>query len=102
MLHRSTRDDGGPTSLAWMIFALLRALLLIALVSLVLDVYYRSNRPSGTLAVLDERYARGEITRAEYLQARADLGGRRPPRARRPPRSRRRRRAKRTPPAAAT
>jgi hypothetical protein len=67
--------SSGPSSFDWMIFALLCALLLIALISLVLDAYYRSNRPSGTLAVLDERYARGEIDRAAYLQARADLGG---------------------------
>ena len=28
--------------------------------------------------MLDERYARGEITRAAYLQARTDLGGKAP------------------------
>ena len=31
-------------------------------------------RPSG-LAILDERYARGEIERAEYLQKRQDILG---------------------------
>src|SRR5215510_12899214 len=69
--------DSGPTSFDWMLFALLCALLLVSLISLVLDFYYRSKPagPSGTLAVLDERYARGEIDRAAYLQARADLGG---------------------------
>src|SRR5215510_13346239 len=69
--------DSGPTSFDWMLFALLCALLLVSLISLVLDFYHRSKPagPSGTLAVLDERYARGEIDRAAYLQARADLGG---------------------------
>jgi uncharacterized membrane protein len=71
-------DHGGPSGLAWTIFALLLVLLLIALVSLVLDFYYRSNKPSGTLAVLDARSARGEITRDAYLQARTDLGGKAP------------------------
>src|SRR3954451_9370615 len=64
-----------PSALAWTIFALLLVLLLISLVSLVLDFYYRSNTRSGTLAVLDERYARGELTRDAYFQARTDLGG---------------------------
>jgi putative membrane protein len=31
-------------------------------------------RPPGALGLLDARYARGEIGRDEYLQARADLG----------------------------
>src|SRR5262249_5556313 len=69
---------GGPSAFAWTIFALLCALLLVALISLVLDSYYRSNRNSdggGNLTVLDERYARGETARAAYLQARADRGG---------------------------
>ena len=43
-----TGDHGGPSAFAWTIFALLLVLLLIALVSLVLDFYYRSNRPNGT------------------------------------------------------
>ena len=68
---------GGGHPLAWVIFALLLVLLLVALVSLALDMYHRSQRvPSGgALAVLDDRYARGEITREAYLQAREDLGG---------------------------
>ena len=68
-------QHSGPSAFAWTIFALLLVILLVALISLVLDFYYRTNRPGGTLAVLDERYARGEIDRATYLQARADLGG---------------------------
>jgi uncharacterized membrane protein len=84
---------GGPSDLAWVIFALVLVLLLLAIVSLALDAYYRSQGsrpfskwlppgmppglvPSGrALAVLGVRYARGEISRQEYLLAREDLGG---------------------------
>ena len=79
---------GGPSTLAWVIFALVLVLLLLAIASLAIDAYYRS-RPAaaaalapalgpGTieaLAALDARYARGEIPRDEYLQARDDLRG---------------------------
>src|SRR6266536_4962699 len=82
---------GGPSDLAWVIFALLLVLLLLVLVSLALDAYYRSQgsrpmvkwlgpgppgfAPGGrALAVLGVRYARGEISRDDYLQARDDLG----------------------------
>jgi hypothetical protein len=93
---------GGPSAFAWTIFALLLVLLLIALVSLVLDFYYRSNKPSGTLSVLDERYARGEITRAAYLQARTDLGGKAPAESEATTEVTPPARRKRTPPATAT
>jgi uncharacterized membrane protein len=83
---------GWPDALAWAIFALLVALVLVAIVSLALDAYYRSQRPKpfvkafppgmtpsvlpgGALAVLGARYARGEISRAEYFQVRDDLTG---------------------------
>jgi hypothetical protein len=84
---------GGPSDLAWVIFGLLLALVLLAIISLALDAYYRSQGgprpffkwlpPGGppglapvgpALAVLDMRYARGELTRKDYLQAREDLG----------------------------
>jgi putative membrane protein len=72
---------GWPDGLSWVIFAVLLVLLLLAIVSLALDYYYRS-RPaaaasvrSDALAELDLRYARGEIGRDEYLQRRVDLGG---------------------------
>jgi Short C-terminal domain len=86
-------DGGGPSDLAWVIFSLLLVLLLLAIVSLALDAYFRSQRPrpftkwlppgippgpfrgGRALAVLDVRYARGEISRDEFLQTRADLGG---------------------------
>jgi uncharacterized membrane protein len=85
--------NGGPSDLAWVIFALLLVLLLLTIVSLALDAYHRSQggprpfskwlSPGGppefapgrrALAVLDMRYARGEVSRKDYLQAREDLG----------------------------
>lgn len=83
---------GGPSTLAWVIFALVLVLLLLAIASLAIDAYHRSraSRPvtgtahgpatpapatSEALAALDARYARGEIPRDEYLQARDDLRG---------------------------
>jgi uncharacterized membrane protein len=79
---------GGPSDLAWVIFALLLVLLLLVIVSLALDAYYRSQGPrtftkwlppqmvpgGRALAVLDVRYARGEISRKDYLRTRDDLG----------------------------
>jgi uncharacterized membrane protein len=83
---------GGPGALTWAIFALLLLLLLLAIASLAIDAYNRnrarqsapetaSDAPpppvdsSGALAVLDDRYARGEISRDEYLRTRDDLRG---------------------------
>jgi uncharacterized membrane protein len=80
---------GGSSTLAWVIFALVLVLLLLAIASLAIDAYYRSraSRPaaadqppiapatSEALAALDARYARGEVPRDEYLQARDDLRG---------------------------
>jgi uncharacterized membrane protein len=73
------------------IFALVLVLLLLAIASFAIDAYYRSraSRPAvaavagpapgpsamEALAALDARYARGEIPRDEYLQARDDLRG---------------------------
>jgi hypothetical protein len=90
----SIGDHGGwPDALAWAIFALLLTLLLLAIATLALDAWYRSGgprpfvRPLGpaiapgmfpggrALGLLGVRYARGEISRTEYLQARADLTG---------------------------
>jgi uncharacterized membrane protein len=91
--HVGSHGGGWPDGLSWMIFALLLVLLLLAAVSLALDAYHRSQRPRAVtrwagpapapglvpggraLGVLGMRYARGEISRAEYLQARADLSG---------------------------
>ena len=75
-----------------MIFALLLVLLVLAIVSLAVDAYYRrrGTRPepqppadtplesrdtSRALVVLDDRYARGEISRDDYIRTRDDLRG---------------------------
>ncbi len=86
-------DRGGPDALVWAIFALLLVLLLLAIASLAFDLYHRHRDPqsapesvgdgpppthgpsSGALTLLDDRYARGEIPRDDYLQARDDLRG---------------------------
>ena len=77
-VERAGHAGGWPEGLAWVIFAVLLALLLLAVVSLALDAYHRSQggeMRNGALTELDLRYARGEIGRDEYLQRRVDLGG---------------------------
>jgi uncharacterized membrane protein len=82
---------GGPSAIAWVIFALVLVVLFLVLVSLILDLYFRSQGgprrtrwlpgpagPGRALAVLDVRYAQGELSREDYLQARGDLFGREP------------------------
>jgi len=60
---------------------LLLALIIAALVWLVRTILRRQDREpragraAAGLAVLDQRYARGEINRDEYLQKRADVLG---------------------------
>src|SRR5438093_7130688 len=85
-------DGGGPNALVWAIFALVLVLLVLAIASLAIDAYHRhrdarsgpgsaaetppaSGGSSRALAVLDDRYARGEIARDDYLRARDDLRG---------------------------
>ena len=81
-------DGGGPSALTWAIFALLLLLLLLAVASLVVDLYSRRRdaraaatapsaptEPTVALATLDDRYARGEIPRDDYLRTRDDLRG---------------------------
>jgi putative membrane protein len=60
-------------------FWLIPILLVLAVVKYLMGGR-RSNAPNGerkpdALAVLEERYARGEINREEYLQKREDLKG---------------------------
>ena len=74
----------GDHALLWVVFALVLVLLLVVLVSLVLDYYRRSNEPQpgenvpppggAALEILDTRYAGGELTRRDYLQARGLFG----------------------------
>src|SRR4051794_19896600 len=75
--HGGGGGAGWPDGLSWVIFAVLLALLLLAIVSLALSAYWRTaaGPRGGALAELDLRYARGEVGRDEYLQRRADLGG---------------------------
>jgi uncharacterized membrane protein len=79
---------GGPSALAWTIFAL-QVLLLLGLAALLASTLTRGRRrpaiagaPAAAPARRDDpldvirmRYARGELTRDDYLQARGDLGG---------------------------
>lgn len=74
--------DHGPHLLGWLIFAVLVALLVVG----VLALLARSGRTPALLpatrtepatdptAILRVRYARGEISRDEFLQASEDLG----------------------------
>src|SRR4051794_31570135 len=80
---------GGPGALAWVIFAL--ELLMLAALAVLLMRAFASRRPRfagglppfkrhhvGATDPLEHvrwRYARGELTRDEYLQATRDLGG---------------------------
>ncbi len=60
----------------WWIFGILQAFLWVAVVIAVIALFRR--RPSrgeagAALRILEERYARGEISREEYLERRAVL-----------------------------
>src|SRR5262245_22328895 len=87
MIEVGGHPGNGDHALLWVVFALVLVLLLIALVSIVLDHYHRSQEPEppaatqpplpaeGALAILDTRYANGELKRDDYLQARGDILG---------------------------
>jgi len=79
---------GAPSSLAWTIFAL-QLLLLAGLAYLVVRSFAGARRPApagappvappppanDAVEVVRMRYARGELSRDEYVQAVRDLGG---------------------------
>ena len=76
---------GGVGGLAWAIFAL-ELLMLAGLAVLLVRAFAWRPRPAGPrfarrhgaadpLELVRYRYARGELTRDEYLQATRDLGG---------------------------
>jgi uncharacterized membrane protein len=94
--------DGGNHGLLWVIFTLLLIVLVVTLVSLFLDEYRRAKAaeggndarpvaeheastqggdveppavPGDALAILDTRYAAGEVTRRDYLRIRKDIVG---------------------------
>jgi len=70
---------GGGTAFMWFwaVFAiLLLALLIVGIVWLVRALAGPGSSTGTARQELDLRYARGELTREEYLQRRADLEGR--------------------------
>ncbi|MCX7624478.1 MAG: hypothetical protein RMK01_01680 [Thermomicrobium sp.] len=78
--HRFAGREPGE----WFWFGLLQTVigvaLLVALVALVVWLVRRTARTtpratSRARAILDERYARGELTREQYLEIRRDLEG---------------------------
>ena len=78
------QHGGGPSALAWTIFAL-QLLLLAAIAVLIARTFAFRPRPAGParrfrarpdpLTHARMRYANGEISRDEYLQVERDLGG---------------------------
>lgn len=80
-------DDTGVSVLAIVLRFTVWVLLILATVWVIREVlaHLRSGRsaaPRGTtpaLAELEMLYARGEVTRADYLSRRADLAGAAPP-----------------------
>ncbi|HKK07056.1 MAG TPA: SHOCT domain-containing protein [Gammaproteobacteria bacterium] len=68
----------------WIFMVLVWALIIVGIVAMVKWVFWdtgaRRHRSADTprragLQILQERYARGEIEREEYLQKKEDLGG---------------------------
>ena len=81
----------GPGGI-WALFGVLIPLALVVGIVIVAVSLLRSDRhhvgsapPSPALQVLEERYARGEITREEFLERRAVLLGHHPAAASTPP-----------------
>lgn len=56
------------------LWSLLYLILIIVVVVVIVRALGRSGHRSPALALLEERYAKGEIDRAEYLQKKRDLG----------------------------
>lgn len=61
--------------LIWLLILGLAIVGLIAVVRRLQGREDRSGASAGALAILDERYAGGEIDREEYLRRRKDIGG---------------------------
>ena len=76
--HDSMMEWMGAWMLFWLVVGVLViALIITALVWLVRNMRGGSSGHRGALDELDSSYARGEVTREEYLQRRTDLGERR-------------------------
>ena len=74
----------GPLEFAWGLLALAGTiafwtLLIVLLVKLLKSKPSAQHHSSSAVQVLEERYARGEITREEYFERRAVLSGQPPP-----------------------
>ena len=69
--------SGGGLAIVWGLMGVAFWILLIALLVLLVGAMRTTARGSGGPAVrlLEERYARGEITREEFLERRTVLGG---------------------------
>jgi putative membrane protein len=67
----------GGVAIAWGFMGLAFWILLVALIVLLVRGTRSPARDSagGAVRVLEERYARGEITREDFLERRAVLGG---------------------------
>lgn len=61
--------------LLWLLVLGLAIVGIVAIIRWLLGQTERSGPSSGALKVLDDRYARGEIDREEYLQRRKDIAG---------------------------
>jgi putative membrane protein len=72
-----TLAPAGGLAIIWGLMSVAFWILLIALLVLLVRGMRTTARGSGGAAVrlLEERYARGEITREEFLERRAVLGG---------------------------
>ena len=83
--YRSGMHDGGTSSVEWAILGIVIAILVVVLL-LLADRYRHWRKPRGhdwsqhgsssdePLAIVRSRYARGELTREDYLQSIGDLG----------------------------
>jgi putative membrane protein len=70
-------DAGGGLAIVWGLTGVAFWIVLIALLVLLVRATRTTTRASGGPAVrlLEKRYARGEITREEFLERRTVLGG---------------------------
>ena len=76
--HDSMMEWMGAWMLFWLFVGVLVVVLIItALVWLIRNMRGGSSGRGGAFDELDSSYARGELTREDYLQRRADLGERR-------------------------
>lgn len=76
--HGWMYGGGGWAALGWLWMAMVMVapiLIILTMLKYLLSWPRRPGRGSRALEILDEAYARGEMSREEYLQKRADLKG---------------------------